>query len=85
MNSMFAIDRARSPGHGDAIAGRDIRIRRIEINFPATSGRQNDPVRTNRFYLSADLIEDVNAERAIFHGEAEFASGDQVDRHMIFQ
>ncbi len=42
-------DRTGPPGHGHAVAGRDVRIGRIEINLSATAGRQNDPVGSDRF------------------------------------
>jgi hypothetical protein len=51
----------RSPGHRHAISGRDIRITRVQINFPATAGREHDPIRTERFYLSGFFIQDINA------------------------
>ena len=85
MNSMFAIVSARAPCHRHAVAGRDVGIGRVEINFPATAGRQHDPVRPNRFYLAGFFIENVNAEATIFRRETELGRGDQIDRHVIFQ
>ena len=85
MNSMFAIDRARAPGHRHAVARRDVGIGRVEINFPATAGREDQPIGADRFDLAGCFIEHVNAETTIFRREAEFAGGDQIDRHVIFE
>ena len=78
-------DRSRAPGHRHAVARRDVRVRRVEINFPAAARGQDQPVGPNRFHFARALIEHVNAEAAIFRGEAKFARRDQIDRHVIFQ
>ena len=75
---------ARSPRHRHAIACRDIRIRRVQINFAATAGREHDSIRTDRFYFSFFFVQHVNAKTAVFCGEAELGRGDQIHRHVIF-
>ena len=65
--------RAGAPGHGHAVAGRDVRIGRVEINFPATAGREHDPIRANRFDLASFFIENINAEATVLRRETELA------------
>ena len=58
--------RAGSPGHRDAVAGRDGGVRCVEINFPASAGGEDEPIGPDRFHLAGNFIEDVNAETVIF-------------------
>jgi hypothetical protein len=74
---------SRSPGHGHAISGRDIRITRVQINFAATAGREHDPVRPERFYFSAFFIQDIGAQTPILCGKPELGRCDQINRHVI--
>ena len=60
-------------------------IGRVEINFPAAARGQDEPVGPNGFDFARALIEHVNAEAAIFRGEAKLARRDQIDGHVIFQ
>ena len=41
--------RARAPRHRDTVASRDIRIGRVEINFPATAGGEHDSIGADCF------------------------------------
>ena len=59
-------DRAGAPGHGHAVPGRDIRVGRVKINFPATAGGKHDSIGADRFDLARFFIEHVSAEAAIF-------------------
>ncbi len=77
--------RARAPGHRHAVARRDVRVGRVEINFPATAGRQDQPIGANRFDFGRRFVEHINAEATVFRGEPEFAGRDQIDRHVVFQ
>ena len=78
-------DCSRAPRHCDAVSSRDIRIGRIQVDFPATARRQHDSIRTDRFYFSRFFIQNIDAKTAIFCCETELACGDQIDRHMIFK
>ena len=35
---------ARTPCHRHTVAGRNVRIRRVQIDFAATAGRKHDPI-----------------------------------------
>ena len=85
MNSMFAIVAPGAPRHRHAVARRDIGIGCVEINLPATAGREHETVGPNGFHLAGDFIEHVSAQATIFRREAELAGGDQIDRHVILQ
>src|SRR6266516_1870244 len=78
-------DCSRAPRHCDAVSSRDIRIGRIQVDFPATARRQHDSIRTDRFYFSRFFIQNIDAKTAIFCCETELACGDQIDRHMILK
>ncbi len=77
--------RARAPRHRHAVARRDVRVCRVQINFSAAAGREHDAIRADRFHLSVFFIENVDAEATIFCREAKLARSDQIHRHVIFQ
>src|SRR5438067_264063 len=76
---------ARTPSHRYSVAGRDIRIRCVEINFPATASRQHDSIRTDRLHVTAVFIKNVNSKATIFGSEPDLGCGDQIDRHVVLQ
>ena len=77
--------RARAPGHGHAVAGRDVGIGRVEINLAAAAGGQDEPIGPKVSTSPRLLIQHINAEAAIFGREAQLAGGDQIDRHVVFE
>ena len=77
--------RAGAPPDSHAISGSYVRIGGVQINFAATAGSQHDPVRADCLDLAALLVEHVNPKTTVFRGEAKFAGGDQIHRHVVFQ
>ena len=71
--------------HGHAVAGGDIRIGGIEINFSAAAGGQQRYGSGEGLDLASRFIEDVNAQTAIVAGQSEFLAGDKVDGEMILK
>ena len=63
--------RAGPPRHGHAVAGRDVGIRRVEINLPATAGREHEPIRADRFDFARSFIQDINAEATILGWQSQ--------------
>ena len=78
-------NRAGAPCHRDAIAGRDRRVGRVEINLAATPGGEDQPVGADGFHHAGNFIEHINSEAMILGGKAKFGRGDQIDRHVIFE
>src|SRR5438270_2187365 len=64
-------DRADAPGHSHAVARRDVGISRVEINFPATAGRKDEPIGADGFHFATSFVEDIHADATIFRREAE--------------
>jgi hypothetical protein len=77
--------RARAISHRNPIAGRDIRIRRIKINFAAPAGGQKRDWGRECLHPASRLVQNVNPEAPVFAGMAEFRAGDQIDGEMIFE
>ena len=75
----------RAPRHGHAVSSRDVRVCRVQINFPATAGCQHDPIRRDCFYVTGFFVQDIDSEAAVFCRETEFGCRDQVHGHVIFQ
>ena len=78
-------DGAGAPGHRHAVARRDRGVGRIEINLPATAGREDQSISADRFHRAGSFIKDIHAETVVLGGEAKFRRGDQIDRHVIFE
>src|SRR5205085_3929039 len=74
-----------TPGYSNTLTGRYILIGSVEINISATAGREHDPIRSNRLYLAADFVENINTETTILRREADLGRRDQINRHVIFQ
>ena len=77
--------RARAPGHGHAVAGRDGRIGRVEIDFAATAGREDHLIRAKGADLPGGFIEHVSAQDAVLGGKAELVERDEIDRRVILK
>jgi hypothetical protein len=75
---------ARAIGHGNTVAGGDIRVGGIEIDFSATARRQEGDRRRERFNFAGSIIEYINAEATVVAHVAEFLAGDEIDGEMIF-
>src|SRR5271165_2580163 len=73
------------PSHCNSIAGRDTRVRGVEINLSAAAGGENDAIAPNRFDNPGSVIENIDANYAILSCVAEFTCGDQVNGHMIVE
>ena len=76
---------ACSPRHRHAVSSRDVRIRRVQVNFPATAGCQDDSIRPDRFHVTGFFVQNIDAKAAVFCCETEFGCRNQVDGHVIFQ
>ena len=72
------------PSHGNAVAGRDIGIRRIEIHFSTSPRGGHGHIGAQGFYDAGGLIEHIDTEATILHGVAEFAGGDEIHGHVVF-
>ena len=75
---------AGTPGHGDAVAGRDIRVRRVEVNFPASPGGEDVDIAAQCLDLAGRLVQHIDTDATILHRIAELAGGDEVHGHMVF-
>ena len=76
--------RARPPRHGHAVAGGDVGIRRVEVNFAAAAGGEHDAVAAQGEDAAGFFVEHVDADHTILGGVTEFARGDEVDGHVVF-
>ena len=56
---------AGAPGHGDAVAGRSVGIRRIQINLAGAAGRDQRIRGAERDDLTVDAVEHVGAKAAV--------------------
>ena len=74
-----------APSHGNSVAGRDIRVRGVEINLAAAAGGEDHSIAPNRFDHPGSVIENIDANHAILSGVAELACRDQVNGHMIVE
>ena len=77
--------RTRAPGHGHAVAGGDVGIRCVEVNFATAASGQHDAVAAQGEDAAGFFVEHVDADHAVLGGVAEFARGDEVDGHVVFQ
>ena len=76
---------AGAVGHCHAVAGGDVRIRCVEINFTAAAGGEQG----NWCGESADMVgffvKNIGAQAAVFVGHTQFPGGDQVDGNVVFE
>ena len=78
-------DRAGTPRHRHAVAGRDGGVGRVEIHFAASAGREDQAIGSNRFHRPGYFIEHVNPEAMVLGRKAKFRGCDQIDRHVILE
>ena len=72
---------AGPPGHGDPVAGRGVRVRRVAVDLADAAGREHDGRRRKRLDALPVDVERVDAVAAGGLVAVEMARGDQVDRH----
>ena len=71
--------------HCDTVAGGDVRVRRVEINFAATAGRQRDPRCREGVDLSGFIVQYINTGAAVGLFMAKLGRCDKVDRKVVLQ
>src|SRR5437773_6407601 len=71
--------------HRDAVPGGNVRVGCVKVNFTAAAGCQERDRRSKSLYLPSRLVEDVNAQTAIFAGKIEPLARDQIDREVVFE
>ena len=81
---------AGAPAHGDAIAGRRVRIGGIEIHLSGAAGGEHGAVRGNGPDLARRLVQHVGpvAAAGATMGRpraAQFHAGDEIDGDMMFE
>jgi len=76
---------ARAISHGNAVAGGNIGVGGIEINFSATTCGQESDRSGESFNSASAIIENVNAEATVVGDVTEFLAGDEIDGEMIFE
>ena len=77
--------RPRPPGHGDAVAGRDVRIGRVQVNLAAPAARQHHPQSAEGLHLARVLVEHVAPQATIFRGKTQLRARDEVHRHVALE
>ena len=73
-----------SPGHGDTVAGRGVRVGRIEIDLAGTSGRDQRIGGPHGDDLAVAAIKNIGTKAALLLA-AKFVAGNQVDRDMTLE
>src|SRR6185436_7719500 len=71
--------------HRYAVAGGNVRIGCIKINFAATACGQESDWRSEGFNLAGGVVENIDSEAGISICGADFMAGDQIDTKMIFE
>ena len=77
--------RARAKSHRHAVAGRDVRIRRVEINFAAAARREQRHRRDECPDAIRLFVKNVSAETTIAVLDSNFLTRDQINRQMVFK
>src|SRR6267378_6546350 len=77
--------RARAPGDGHAVTGRNGWVGRIEINLSAPTRRQYHSITANCLDSSGAFIQRVKTQTTIFCGKTKLCRRNQIDGHVIFQ
>ena len=75
---------AGAPGHGNAVAGRDVGIAGVLVGLAGTTGGECDKAGAADFDLTAVLVQYIGAYDAVFAAQALLVSRDELDRHPIF-
>ena len=74
--------RTRAIGHGDAIAGRDVGVRRVEVHLPRPAGAEERGACAHRVDVAGGAIEHV---RSPADGGVARVIDQQVDREMVLE
>src|SRR5437868_4037261 len=77
--------RSRAIRHGNSIAGRNVRVSRVEIHLSATSGREQSDWRGEGLDLPADLIQHVSPQTSVIQTVSELLTGEQVYAEVVFE
>jgi hypothetical protein len=73
---------ARAVRHGHAVAGRDVRVGRVEVDLPCAAGREDRGPREHGAHRrTGPLVEHVRADADVRAAEAR--EHDQIDRHVV--
>ena len=75
--------RADPVRHRDAVAGRDVGVRRVEVDLARAAGGQHHRARDDRFHGAGRLVQQVGAEHDV--RPAVLRGRQQIDRHVIGQ
>ena len=75
--------RAHPVRHRDAVAGRDVGVRRVEVDLARAAGGQHHRARDDRFHGAGRLVQQVGAEHGV--RPAVLRGRQQIDRHVIGQ
>jgi hypothetical protein len=76
---------AGAPGHRDTVAGGDIRVRGVLINFGGAAGRQHHGLRLAGFHLLFITVPDPGAHHATRAGQANLIGNNQVNGIAAFK
>ena len=75
---------AGPPGHGDAVAGRGVRARRVEVDLARAARGDQGVRRADGDHLALGVVQGVGAVAAVFR-QPQFFAGDQVDGDVVFE
>ena len=82
---MFATAAPGAIRHRHAVAGRDVGIRRVEINFAAAARGQQRHRRGERLDAARFFVEHISAEAAVLADVTELLARDQINREVVFK
>ena len=77
--------RARPVRHGEAVSGRDVGIRRVQVDLPRAARGEDHHAGGEGFHLPRARVERVAADDAIRTAQTEPAAGDEVDGHVLVE
>ena len=78
--------RAGAMGHGDAVAGRDVGVRRVEVDLARAAGREDDDLGEKNVHGAAAGVERIASESAISAAAADhFGFADQIDGVVVLE
>ena len=76
---------SRTPAERDAVTGRGVGVRGVEINFSAATGREHYAVGAKHRDLASFSLEHVGTEHAVVGNRPQPSGGDKVDHEMVFE
>src|SRR5580692_7891805 len=86
LNKFHVSDRrSGAPSHRNPVAGRNVGIRRIEVNFPTSACGKDHSIAPYRFHIPGGFMENVHTDHTILSCVTEFACRDQVNAHVIIE